>query len=1320
MILKRKGENMRLKWRSLFGVAGIVFLGICAVALAGRRQLKAGDQSQWVVPHTSNPPVIDGTIGQAEWKRAAAVSGVVDQGNDLLLPRPTTFYMAWDADNLYLACRTYLRPGATPTISAGRSPDRATASDAGLEMLFKPMGENVSHKNHRTAFKFNINALGHGGTYSRLALGQVMSNWGPQFDTATSITEPGSSPKSGRWLEMEVAFSTDDFELVGPNKAGDEWLVMLGFNHLPKWTQARIPSVGSYFTASGKSRIILAREDPYVQMTSYSLANLSSGRAFYRVDIINPGGKARQVELTMDVAEAIKEKEKYVLAPGATETFKIDRSLPKEVKNGHISLNVMSSGEPLLAYKAFFKRGYAQRILDKAKSRDPNDFVFKADFNPVREQLLVRADTYYLPNPETAAGLRYTVTKQDSGTVVAEGEIETIVEYYFDKLIDMPDLSKGKYAVTAEIIQEDGEVFGPRERTFTVLDPKADLPLVSKWYGKDYGDVDRVIPPFTAIEHKEGMLHTWGRAYRINSLGLPRQAMSQGKPLMASPGRIVVVQDGQTERIPVTDARITQVEDWRVRFAGSAEGAGLRFMMKGWLEQDGMVDVTLTYAPKGDDAVKLEALRIEYPYTNEMAECLLSIGPGNNFAAKTATVLDPKKQGRLWDTLDIGLNGSEMRQGSFYPDVWLGSEQRGMLWWADSDRGWFPVDAVPAHEVERTKEGVVLRNNIIGQPVELDESRTIHFTWMASPFKPLPEGWRSFMATDNGTFYAPFRGQRTNPETGKKYIKPPRLAQWIHPEDHRPEMWSKLWAEQKKKADTRVRRHLPFDPYEARTGVAFTHMSFQFLGYGPISMQDEVYDYFGQEWMAGGSKDTWNPTYIDYAMWLFNRAFGEGGVVSTYWDITFPKTYDYPLSGLGYRLPNGKIQPEYNSLNGRKFFQRLYSLQDQHGLNPGCTGCHSTNSYMLCALPWLSAVLDGERSWNLDASERDWIDFYPKERMRAMSVPHTWGVGICWMSNFDSEDPAKINEYKCRMAEYVWMFDMWKNPYMHPAYHMKSMPCTILDWGLNDDTVTYHPYWRNPYARTPHKNVLVSLWRIPDEADGRVIVGIFNYSDERKNLRVNVDLEKLGLAGRSLVVRDLYKDYAESRAATRRGKGQFIGPHLSKLGSDVRFNPRKGTLRIKDLGTHRGRFIGIGAETSKARRRAMAHFPHWADTAALGKLSDLGFFRPDTRYMSGDETDAVMWDVEGLEVTLWALPHRVFFAVHNNGEEWVDCRLKLDLDRLGLRPEKKWQQFLRVRDLEKEAAVNWSANNLLNYYKEQLNLGRLAAGDGRLIVLRRY
>ena len=354
-------------------------------------------------------------------------------------------------------------------------------------------------------------------------------------------------------------------------------------------------------------------------------------------------------------------------------------------------------------------------------------------------------------------------------------------EWYFDEVLRLPELASGKYAVSGKIVLKDGKSFGPCQGEFVKKDEAKEF---AAWWNNQVGEPDRVVAPFTAITGKGEKFACLGREYQLSGLGLPVSIASQGSEILAAPARLVVTVDGKDEVINLGAPTIIDRKDWRVNFTGKASGAGLSFAAEGSMEQDGLVAVKLTYQPQGSEKTKIDALRVEYPVANDTAECLLAEGTGAKFAAKSTLVLPAGKTGRLWSVFDIGRKGSCMKQGSFYPGVWLGNEQRGLLWWADNDAGWIPNNDVPAHEVVREGQAVILRNNLVSQPVASTGARQVSFTWMASPFKPLPQGWRMYATTDDGTFAQPFRGVRVNPKTGEevfgsghRQLDPSRIGQ---------------------------------------------------------------------------------------------------------------------------------------------------------------------------------------------------------------------------------------------------------------------------------------------------------------------------------------------------------------------------------------------------------------------------------------------------------------------------------------------------------------------------------------------------------------
>ena len=1162
----------------------VAVTGAVVCSAAPRNQLTEEEISALAVPRTSKAPTVDGTIDPVEWREAAAVSGVVTLADNALIPRPTTFFVTWDPEHLYLACRTYLKPGYKPHIRDGRSPGLAFVFDDGLEMVFKPMGKNLSAAHSNTAYKLFVNCLGNLGDMTRLDLGQQLKDWEPRFEVAVRITEPGSAPDGGSWWELEAGTSPEDFQLTGDHQVGDEWRVMFAFNHIPIFMQTRIPCVGPYFEASGYTRLKLMENIPAAQFTMDSLSNLATdGTAHLKVKVRNPTGKPTQVTVHADVAGKVVRDEALAVPPGEERSLDLDEKLPAEVKDGKLQLRVSAGKTRLLNYVAYFKVGKGSHVLAPVKPRDPNKFAFRTTFNPVRRLLLVKGDTYDLPDPKAARSLSYIVKAEEDGSVAAKGEIAQLIDWYFEEVVSLPKIKPGKYTVEAALQLADGKALGPMTGQFEKKDEARAYP---EWWGKDYGNLERVLPPFTAMACKGATVTCWGREVTLDAMGLPSALRSQGAPVLAAPARIAAVVDGKDIVIPIGEPTITDSKDWRVRFQGTAKGAGLELSAQGWIEQDGLVYVDLTYGPEGKRPIPIDALRIEYPLAEADADCLLCIGPGGNFSSKTTMLLPKDKLGRLWSTLNTGRPGSQMTVGSFYPTVWIGNDRRGFLWWGDSDKGWFPDDAVPAHEAVRTGNTVVLRNNLIGKPVSLDGKRTVSFSYMATPFKPFTKGWRMVAATEDGTFIVPHRGMRKDSQTGKMLNPGGRQNNIIHPESSYPEEWGALWEQQKTQgfgrystsADAYVKRWLPFDPYQARNTVGWCHMSFTLSGYGPITLEPGLFRYFGSEWQSAGARP-WNPSCIDYAMYLFHRAFSEGGVVSTYWDITFPTLWKDLLTGCCYRLPDGRVQRGYNGWNQRRFFMRLHAASHDHGLLPNCNGSHSTHAYVTVAMPWLDGVLDGERTWNLDVTDNDWVDYYPVERMRAMSVPHNWGTPICWMGNLVAADKAKGAPVKAGQTEWVWMHDSWRNPYLRAHHYDRSypdtsrMPQTVLDWGLNQEGVVYHPYWRNPFVKSDDPDILVSLWQIPGPArDGksdRVLLGIFNYNRKRtRNVSLKVDLDQLGL-----VPELKWQEFIGVRDLFRRDATKVSDREAASTKSGFDFYGR--TLSIKKLPPHTVRLVGI-------------------------------------------------------------------------------------------------------------------------------------------------
>ena len=498
-----------------------------------------------------------------------------------------------------------------------------------------------------------------------------------------------------------------------------------------------------------------------------------------------------------------------------------------------------------------------------------------------------------------------------------------------------------------------------------------------------------------------------------------------------------------------------------------------------------------------------------------------------------------------------------------------------------------------------------------------------------------------------------------------------------------------MWASYKPKADAHARRYQHSDPGAARSGINPTHTSLPFFGYGNRSGDGRTNGYFSSEW----SGNPQNPSQRDYWLYLADRAFTEGGLRTTYWDIFFADLVGNVLSGQAYILPDGRTQRGYAGWNARRFFMRLYALMGDHGLAPGGMMTHASNNYLLIAGGWVDAILDGEFHDVTADSEHDWVDGYPIDRMRFKSTPHNWGIAMSWMDHIGG--PGRKNFpgaglIRRGLQDYVRMFDTWRGP------NNGTMPASVLAFGANGEDVEYTPFWQTGnLAKTHNKDVLVSLWRMPN----RVMVGVFNYNREQEiTTRIDLNLKALGLEN-TLV-------------------------NCTRLaGEDNHEFQSNGQLTVNKLMPHTGRFYGVRGVEAEALdvfheqylKLARNAFRHTLGADCLNIPDSVlthNVVTPQTKFFPPGQTDTVSTDDTAEKVYSWQLPDRLLIGVLNSGQERKNITLNVDFKALGLMPELLWQEFIRFHTL-----IGPANFNLQN---RTVTLPSVAPGTGRLILLRRY
>jgi hypothetical protein len=273
---------------------------------------------------------------------------------------------------------------------------------------------------------------------------------------------------------------------------------------------------------------------------------------------------------------------------------------------------------------------------------------------------------------------------------------------------------------------------------------------------------------------------------------------------------------------------------------------------------------------------------------------------------------------------------------------------------------------------------------------------------------------------------------------------------------------------------------------------------------------------------------------------------------------------------------------------------------------------------------------------------------------------------------------------------------------------------------MNAESVSYEPYWRKTYADSGDENVLVSVWRIPDEAAGRILVGVFNYDRKnRKDVKVKIDLEKLGFSGKQLVMNDLSLKYTQGRQAGAKSRKQKkriaeLERVLAGLGEGANFDPKTGVLTIKNLGAHRGRFVGVGAVDGEVLATIKTQMPQWLGKELPDKARDYGIAHWRTRHIPEGATMAATTKNKAVKLGMWKRDDRIVLSVYNSSDQKTDAEIKLNMLYLNLTKRLLWQEFVRAQKL------HGSGNISFDYYNNKVVVKGLAPKSGTLVGIRRY
>ncbi|MCC7519948.1 MAG: hypothetical protein IT578_12285 [Verrucomicrobiae bacterium] len=1049
-----------------------------------------GIAPRFVVPECPKPPVIDGEIGATEWQHAAAITGFKDHSTGQLDARQVVAYITYDNAHLYLAFDLPIYPKGAALVANHTTRDRGHwGGDDILELLLDPFAGK--YKNEESYFQFMGNSAGSIifdqaetpslGLYNRL-------EWNGRWNFKNKVT-------SDRW-QSELSIPLADLGLKEiPD--GARWLAHFSrvWGVKVGWTTLS-PVSGALNAPGGGGELTFEAKAPAVQVRS--VAPLLNGRFGFAGEIVN-GNAERDFKIEARVTSQDKEITAKTLEvhlkPGEVHPFSVDEaaaladhdvfhlriSSPKENKIWH------DSAVPFL--KTPVHPVFPKPVLTK--------FVLEARCLPSLQKLWFdKIDFGRFPGRDKVKEVRVSLRKDDK--VLLDQPLAFPGTQVQDLGLPIPEgiKTEGDYKVAVTLLDKDHQPLATEEMTF----PWKSFPWVNSRVGMEGG----ILPPFTPLTVRDREVSVVGRVYSVNDLGLFNQVTAEqleptvGKAtdaLLARPLSLRARVAGTRQPIeakPTGKRKVLEEDPQHAVIEGHGKLGDLALKITNRIEYDGVAWLDIELRPT--KATRLAELTFDIPLREEQATLLHEV---TDAIRRTYAGVTPAGAGTVWDSRRL-LNVSGTI-GNFKPLYWLGNEDRGLCWFGESDKGWHLDEEKPALEVVREKGAVILRLNLVNKELLLDQPRTIAFGLQATPVKPMPAGWRGWVAPYAAAEFKNLTYFNFSP-VGNQTPTYAAVENAPFPADY-------------------AKAKEAMDQLRAAGGIPFLYEVLQSMGIAIPDMR-----VYSGEWQRASYIGA--NSYADFRVWHLAEYLKRTGLFTFYEDNAYLLPLKDPALGLGYKREDGQYQGEFPIRKLREYLRREAAAY--HALQmPNYIGVHKSTTMLSPCYSFATLAIDGEQRFMM-TPETDYVDQFPLDYIRAHIMGRQFGFVPFFLSEIKLGKDLTAAIRAGTRSEFALL--LLHELIIWPAYALDPETVKQVDrakgeFDLGAADVVFHPYWeKNKIARTDSKDVVVTLWKRP----GKALAVVANLGEARET-SVSLDFKALGLAPKTI------KDFESQQALSWQG-----------------------------------------------------------------------------------------------------------------------------------------------------------------------------------------
>lgn len=1033
----------------------------------------------------ARPPVIDGEFSEGEWEQAAAVTGFVHHSLKRIDARQSVAYFTYDNQNLYLAIKSPRLPRKRKLIAVHKERDRGWFGDDVIEVLLDPyLGK---HAGSQPFFYFIGNSAGAiCDTEDMPGIGQKdVSQWNGHWNFA-SRARP-------EWWTAEVAIPIKDLQPAGI-KPGDSWNVNFTRTYANPVTWTSWSAWSQINNPSGSGTVLFDAQAPTVRLLS--IEPLLKKRVGLDLEVIGNQQKDSAVALVLEVVSDGRKAFDRIITKAVPAKDRVRLTVDEPFSAGetnvlHIALKETTGNAMLYeAHLPFLRETPVPEINDITAN-----FPLKVRYLPSRKTLWMRADFTPLDKSDQIEEAQIEIVDEGGKTIQskklkAEQGVVTLTTPF--------DESDGQYRVRVRSLDGQGKDMGMQEGKFTKQ--------LYSWFKGGIGESREVLPPWKAIKVEQNDVSLTCSRIRLDGGGLPASVqVTQPEPswnfpataeLLARPIRFLEVVGGRKAPLAVSAAcSFKEKAADACVFAGRARGSACEVTVRGRIEYDGYMwfDCELT----GVGGTALEALTLEIPMLGQHA-ALIHAQSDQMRAGSVGKELE-KRDGVLWRGSDLPHSSL---YGTFVPYVWLGNEDRGLCWFADSDQGWLADDNQDMVEVVRSGSEVCLQAHVIAKPTTLKGKRSFAFGLMPTPSRSLPPGWRAWSFEPDWPRV---------PNTHRSHWYPGRSNAWDTPCSCGT--YPRDWDENRKAMAEFLKRG------DLDRAVLYVSM----VDLGNMPEQRAFQGEWGGTDETGGTFEDWSwerrfyksedradyyvlkaalvPSTIDFRIWSVDQMIKRCNLPGIYEDNAYLFPIADELMGYGYRREDGRLQPEMNLRALREYHKRLATVFWKNKKEPLIV-IHKSTAMILPSYSFGTVGYDGE--WREVASaSTDFIDQWPLDYFRAIAMGRNWGLVPLWlpMSHLVT-DPKELKQVTRGMLGLLMLHDILCDNGHADSSEIQHAEQARMRFGMQAPETRFYGYWSNAeVVQTGSPRILASLWTRPGES----LVVLVNL--EKRDAPANVTIQ---------------------------------------------------------------------------------------------------------------------------------------------------------------------------------------------------------------------